>query len=201
MDGRRFASIFGLMLVVGGFSGVGAYLVVRTYLQDAAAATQRNDAQAGPTAGGTQPGPTAGGTQAGPTGATTGGDPGVGCPAFTVDAVKNAGRTGRLQRVLYVDATRTGSKGAEAWICRDSDGTLYYQGHNKDGAFTGATTDYSILLGAGVRGTVARQGVGFVAANPANDGTTQYFVNRETLTIVQPSGDRQEYTVTRYLPT
>jgi hypothetical protein len=203
VDGRRFASIFGLMLVVGGLAGAGAYMMVRTYLQDTAAATQRNDAQTGPTGGGTQT--TGGGTQPGPTGATTGattgGDPGAGCPAFTADAVRNAGRKGELQRVLYVDATRTGTRGAEAWICQDSDGTLYYQGHDKNGALTGATTDVSILLGAGVRGTVARQGVGFVATDPANDGNTQYIVNRETLTVVSPSGGRQEYTVTRYLPT
>jgi len=191
-------SIFGLMLVVGGIAGAGAYLVVRTYLHDAAAATQSNTAQTGPTQ------PTGGGTQSAqtnPTGATTGGDPGAGCPAFTADAVRNAGRKGQLQRVLYVEGTRTGTKGAEAWICQDTDGTLYYQGHSKDGPFTGATSDFSILLGAGVRGTVARQGVGFVATNPANDGTTQYIVTRESLTVVLPSGDRQEYTVTRYLPT
>ena len=185
-------SIFGLMLVLGGISGAGAYLVVRTYLHDASAATQSNTAQTSP-------------TQTSPTGATTGattsGDPGASCPAFTADAVKATGRKGQLQRVLYVEGTRTGTKGAEAWICQDSDGTLYYQGHAKDGAFTGATTDFSILLGPGVRGTVARQGVGFVATNPSNNGTTQYIVTRETLTVVLPSGDRQEYTVTRYLPT
>ena len=197
-------SIFGLMLVIGGIAGAGAYAVTRTYLADAQDAAQNPGRGTQPTAAATS-GATQGGTQ-GTEGGTQGGtqpagDPGAGCPAFTATAVRNAGRKGELQRVLYVDGTRTGTKGAEAWICQDSDGTLYYQGHNKDGPLTGATTDFSILLGAGVRGTVARQGVGFVATNPTTDGTTQYIVTRESLTVVLPSGDRQEYTVTRYLPT
>ena len=199
--GRQFASIFALIIVVGGFAGGGAYIVTRTYLADAADAPQSNGAQgngaqgngaqsnaAGPTSGGNQ----GGGAQPGPSGAS--------CPAFTATAVKNAGRTGDLKLVLYVDGTRDGTNGAEAWICQDSDGTLYYQGHNKDRPLTAATTDVSILIGPGVRGSVARQGSGFVATNPADGGTVQYVVTRETLTIVLPDGGRQEYRVVRSLP-
>jgi hypothetical protein len=193
VDTRRFASIFGVMLVVGGFAGAGAYLVTRTYLADAAAATPTNGTNADPTT--TRPG----------AGVTTGGggapgDPGATCPALTSAAVKSAGRKGDLTRVLYVDGTRAGTDGAEAWICRDADGTLYYQGHDKGGPFDAATSSSTILIGPGVRGTVVMSGVGFTATNPSNGGTTQYIVTRETLAVVLPSGERQEYRVTRYLP-
>ncbi len=95
----------------------------------------------------------------------------------------------------------TDAAGAEAWICRDSDGTLYYQGHNKAGPATVATGDYTILLGTPIRGTVTQDGSTYTATNPSNDGgSTQYIVSAEKLTLVLPSGARTDYTVVRTSP-
>ena len=62
------------------------------------------------------------------------------CPQITIDAVKAVGRPGNLVQVIYVEGSEQGGAGAEAWICRDSDDMLYYQGHDKNGPATAATT-------------------------------------------------------------
>ena len=74
-----------------------------------------------------------------------------------------------------------GAAGAEAWICRDSDGILYYQGHNKAGPATLATSDYTILLGTPILGSVAQNGATYTATNPSSTGggSTQYIVSAE----------------------
>jgi hypothetical protein len=178
---RRLSPLLiAVLALLAGAAGTSAYLLVGQYLDARADATG--------------PGPSRSSTPAVPT-LTNTADP---CPQFTVDAVRQAGRPGNLERVVYVEATLAGTAGAEAWICRDSDGTLYYQGHNKAGRATVATGDYTILLGTPIEGTVTANGSTYTATNPSNDGrTTQYIVSRQTLTLVLPSGARTDYTVVR----
>jgi hypothetical protein len=182
---RRLSPLLAAVLaLLAGAAGTSAYLLVGQYL----------DAQAGATG----PGPSGSSTPA-VTSSTNTTDP---CPQFTVDAVREAGRPGNLERVIYVDATLAGTAGAEAWICRDSDGTLYYQGHNKAGPATVAISDYTILLGTPINGTVTQNGSTYTATNPSTTGggLTQYIVSREKLTLVLPSGARTEYAVIRTSP-
>jgi len=123
------------------------------------------------------------------------------CPQFTVDAIRAKGRPGNLERLMYVDVVRAGTDGAEAWICRDSDGTLYYQGHNKAGPAAAATSDYTILLGTPIKGSVTQTGSTYTAVNPSpGTGLTQYIVTRERLTLINPDGARLDYTVVRSSP-
>jgi hypothetical protein len=122
------------------------------------------------------------------------------CPQFTVDAIRAKGRPGNLERVIYVEVSLEGVKAAEAWVCRDSDGVLYYQGHDFKGPATAATSDYTILLGVPIQGSVFQSGSTYTATNPSTSGSTQYIVSRERLTLVLPGGARTDYRVVRTSP-
>jgi hypothetical protein len=173
-----------VLALLAGVAGTSAFLLVGRYL-DAQAQTP------GPgTGGATSPAPAV-------TTSTNTADP---CPRFTVDAIRAKGRPGELERVLYVEVALAGTRAAEAWICRDSDGTLYYQGHEFRGPATAATSDYTLLLGTPIQGSVTQDGSTFTATNPSESGRTQYIVTREMLTLVLPSGARTEYTVLRTSP-
>ncbi len=169
-------------IVLAAAAGTGSYLLVRRYLD------QSTDPVAGPPRSSSPAASTSSDTR----------DP---CPAFTVEAVKAAGRPGKLERVLYVDGSRPNTSGAEAWICQDSDGVLYYQGHNKQGPANAAVSDYTILLGTPITGSVTQNGSTYTATNPSRDGrVTQYVVSREKLTLVAPNGAQTDYTVERSSP-
>jgi hypothetical protein len=182
--GRLRPVLIAVIALLAGVTGTSAYLLVGRYL----------DAQAQTTGQGTVRT-----TTPAVTNSTNAADP---CPQFTVDAVRAKGRPGNLERVLYVEATLAGTAGAEAWICRDSDGTLYYQGHDRRGPATVATSDYTILLGAPILGGVTQNGATYTATNPSSTGgaSTQYIVSAEKLTLVLPSGARTDYTATRTSP-
>jgi hypothetical protein len=132
-------------------------------------------------------------------------DPGTSCPAITTKAVSDAGLDAQLKLLRYVDATLTGGSPAEAWICKNTDGELFYQGHRKSGPFERATSDDTILLGRGILGKVDTEGDdGFVATNPKDPANpddperTEYHVSAKIFYfLVLPSGDRGDYTVTR----
>ncbi len=173
-----------VLALLAGAAGTSAYLLVGRYFDGQAQATS--------------PRPSRSSTPASTT-PTNAADP---CPQFTVDAVRDAGRPGNLVRVIYVEVELADTAGAEAWICRDSDGTLYYQGHNKDAPATAATSDNTILLGTPINGSVTQNGSTYTATNPSSTGggTTQYIVSREKLTLVLPSGARTDYAVVRTSP-
>jgi hypothetical protein len=114
--------------------------------------------------------------------------------------VKAAGQKGQLTRVFYVKGSLAGTTGAEAWICQDSDGTLYYQGHAFDGDLSQAKSANTIILGKPIAGEVTKSGSTWTASNPTSNGLTQYIVGRDIFRIVQPSGDKLDYTVTKYAP-
>jgi hypothetical protein len=114
--------------------------------------------------------------------------------------VKAAGRPGNLVQVIYVEGSQQGSAGAEAWICRDTDDMLYYQGHDKDGPATAATSNSTILLGTPVRGSVVLEGSTYVASNPSpGGGATQYLVGPDVFAIVESTGNRIDFALVRVL--
>jgi hypothetical protein len=126
-------------------------------------------------------------------------DPGASCPAVTIAAVKAAGRPGALAAVLYIEAPLPGGADANVWICRDSDGTLFYQGHVTDGPMDAAVSDSTLLLGTGITGSVVESGGSYVATNPGRTGTTRYTVSKQSLAIEDSLG-RRDYAVRLSVP-
>lgn len=124
-----------------GFGGTGAYLAVSRAL-----------------GGQTPTGP----GQAGASSTATSTPAEQPCPDFTIDRVRAEGRPGNLVEVLHVRGTKSNGDEGEAWICRDSDGTLYYQGHDIDGAPL-AEGENAIIVGGGINGDVVQDGSTYVA--------------------------------------
>lgn len=155
-----------------GFGGTGAYLAVSQTLS--------NQTGAGPDDGGTSSAPVVEETTEAPQ---------TPCPAFTIEAVRQSGRPGELVEVRWVQGTRPNGLGGEAWICRDSDGTLYYQGHDLTGPATAATSNNTILIGGSIRGEVSLEGETYVATN----GATRYLVGPDTFAIIN-NGNRSDFT-------
>lgn len=134
--------------LLAGAAGTGAYLGVSNYLQNRATTT----GQPGNAGGPTSPEPSA---TAAP------------CPTHTIEAVKALGRPGELTIALYVRGTRQNAPGqglpGEAWICRDSDGEFYYQGHDIDGRRP--AVNQNILFLGGEAATVQQQGSAYVVTS------------------------------------
>jgi hypothetical protein len=111
-------------------------------------------------------------------------------------ALRARGLPSRLKLIIYIEAERPDSSNAEVWICSNETGTRYYQGHLKNRPFTAATSDNTLLLGEGIRRTVAVEGAGWVATNVVDDRTTEYHVSAEKLVQRNLPGDNvAEYTV------
>ncbi len=78
-----------------------------------------------------------------------------------------------LIQILYIETARS-----EAWICKDGDGGLWYQGHGKAGDID--SNEYGILLT-----DVRDNGDGsYTATNTTDKGTTTYRVSKKSLDIV-----------------
>jgi hypothetical protein len=195
-----------LVVLAAGFGG-GSYFVARRIL-----AARVGGAEAATTATTPPPGvttapsvPAATGPQTTPKVTPKAEDPASFCPAITAKAVSDAGLNGQLQLLRYVSATVSGGSDAEAWICKNADGVLFYQGHRKTGPFEAATSDHTILLGRGILGKVATEGNdGFVATNPLDPANvddpqrTEYHVAPKVFYfVVLPEGRKTEYVVTR----
>jgi hypothetical protein len=176
---RLGPAVIALLVLLAVGAGTGSYYLVRRILADGAAVTNTESNK-----------PTAQGTP---------------CPAITAKAVSDAGLNGDLKLLRYVDATLPGGTDAEAWICRNADGVLFYQGHRKSGPFEAATSDDTLLLGAGILGKVTTEGDdGFVAVNPKDPANPddperhEYHVSRTAFYfVVLPAGEKTEYVVTR----
>jgi hypothetical protein len=96
--------------------------------------------------------------------------PGTHCPTVSERNAKT-----QLIQVLYIETYRS-----RAWICKDSTGGFWYQGHNKSGDID--SDQYGILLP-----DVRDKGDGsYVATNITSTGTTTYHVSRTGLTIEAP---------------
>jgi len=121
-----------------------------------------------------------------PTGATE-----KACPAPTVRAANNAGAKSAVTQLLYI---RTDS--AEVWICHDTSGTLYYQGHNGLGGITEANSDRTLFLT-----DVKADGNAFVATNTSRSGNhTFYRVTTELLTVSDDDGEKIRQVVVVHEP-
>jgi hypothetical protein len=156
----------------------------------------------------TVPAPTATATKPSVSPSASGKDPATFCPALTEQAVRAAGLAGGLQLLRYVQGDGTGSvAGAEAWVCRNTDGVLFYQGHRQTGPFTAATSNDTILVGAGVAGKVVLDGDEFVASYPKDltqpDGPmrTDYHVSATTFFYLDlPANVKVTYKIVRTVP-
>jgi hypothetical protein len=124
-------------------------------------------------------------------------DPGTTCPDITATALHDAGLNSELTLMLYVQLRRSGATPAEAWVCKNKDGALFYQGHMRDRPFLLATSSSSILLGTGIKGEVTTEGSGFVAVNTEPDKRTEYHVAADTFKLVIDPGGETIYEVVR----
>jgi hypothetical protein len=123
------------------------------------------------------------------------GDPKT-CPQATVDALTHAGLDSNLTVQLYIQVHRAGEYDSEIWVCQNATGLLVYQGHVMRGPLDQATSGNTLLLAAGIKGTVQLDGTnGYVASNPVNGVTTDYHVSALKLVTIKEPGnlDRQEY--------
>jgi hypothetical protein len=151
--GRIFAVFLAVLFLAVLGSSVG-YLAGRQ-VQAHREAQQGGDQTGGDQTGGSTPSPTSSGKH---------------CPTVSE---RDAGRT--LIQILYIETAKS-----EAWICKDADGGLWYQGHGKAGNID--SNEYGILLPQ-----VRDNGDGsYVASNATSAGTTKYVVSRKSLVIETP---------------
>lgn len=103
------------------------------------------------------------------------------CPAVTDQAARAEGSPGGLSYLLYIRTDQS-----EVWICRDTAGRLWYQGHRHLGSPTvdlpAPTSDNTLFL-TDIR---AEPDQGYVATNAGRTGTTYYRVSRTWLVIDNP---------------
>ncbi len=165
--------------LVAGAAGTGAYLGVTEYLAN----RPGNGGPTGPdTTETTGPGESPSTPSAPP------------CPEEIAAVVRDEGGRGELTQIIYVKGALDGRASAEAWICRDSDGTIYYQGHELAGPFVGGRSSYTILLGGDIEGSVAVEGNVYRAYPRGNSGY-HYEVSPDTFAKVEANGQRRDYDV------
>jgi hypothetical protein len=193
------------VVVLAAAAGTLGYYGARRILNDRATASANPD-QSTPATGPTTPSdggaPTTPGTEPADPGLDDPTSPPPGpptpdrCPILTQLALRARGLPSQLKLIIYIEAERRDSSNAEVWICSNEAGTLFYQGYVKNGPFTAATSRNTLLLGEGIRGTVAVEGAGWVATNVDGDRTTEYHVSEEKLVQRNLPGDSvAEYTV------
>jgi hypothetical protein len=195
-----------VLVVLAAAGGVGGYLVTRQAVADRGQVTAN-----GPT-GSTGPTASSGPTTPATTGPTqtpkastspTAAPDATRCPALTEAAVRLKGLAGDLQLLLYVSSQGTPSlAGAEAWVCKNRDGLLIYQGHVRNGPFTDVCCTNTLLLASGIKGRVVPDGAGFVATSPKDPSNaddpihTDYHVSRTEFYFVDlPQNARTTYPI------
>jgi hypothetical protein len=162
--GRIFAVFLAVLFLAVLGSSVG-YLAGRQ-VQAHREAQQTGDQTGGGQTGGDQ----TGGNTPTPTETTSSRLPGTHCPDISERDAKT-----QLVQLLYIKTSRS-----QAWICRDSDHKLWYQGHvGSDPQFTDSN---SILLP-----DVHDGGDGTYTATNGSDGT-KYIVSKKSLVIQEPGG-------------
>jgi hypothetical protein len=112
------------------------------------------------------------------------------CPTHTQDLAAAAGAAGDLAEVLYI---RTAA--AQVWICRDSAGTLFYQGSR-------AGVDAEMVEGKNALflTDVVAQDDGYVATNRVDQRVTTYTVSAAELVQRSGTGDPDRAAVIAHRP-
>jgi hypothetical protein len=170
--GRRGFALFLAVVFLAVIGGAGGYLIGHKVRAERVASEQGSGSDgSGDGTGAEQspsdgPSPTPVGTDAAPLAGTH-------CPS-----VSERDAHAQLIRVLYIDTA-----GSEVWICKDSTGGLWYQGHRKGGSID--SNDYGLLLP-----DVQTSGDAYVATHQTSEGTWKYLVSKKSLTIVEPGGTR-----------
>jgi hypothetical protein len=213
---RRISpALAAVLIVLAAVGGTGGYLVTRRGLADRGQISGNGPAgTGGPTGSGAPavapPTPRTTATTATPKASpvASSAPDATSCPALTEAAVRARGLAGGLQLLLYVSGKATDTTaGAEAWVCKNSDGLLIYQGHRRTGPFTDVCCTDTILLASGIRGRVTAVGDGFVATspkdptNPDDPNHTDYHVSRTTFYYIDlPQSAMVSYTIDRVGP-
>jgi hypothetical protein len=104
------------------------------------------------------------------------------CPRQTERLARQAGSPGGLQLKLYI---RT--DGSEVWICQDSGGTLFYQGHRGGPGQRLIEGQNALFLT-----DVVAEGDGYLATNRSGDRVTTYRVSTSQLVIDGRNGTTTE---------
>jgi hypothetical protein len=176
-----------LLTIIG--ASVGYVLGAREARARAAAGTQPPGDER-PTARPTTKAPTAGAS-------TTGAPAPEACLDHTEQLARAAGSPGGLTVVLYVKTT-----GSEVWVCKDTDGRLWYQGHVRSDAEKASGTRGPLVEGdnALFLATVEREDEGYVATNRVGDAVTRYHMSARMFLIEHSDGRREPQTVLESRP-
>jgi hypothetical protein len=102
------------------------------------------------------------------------------CLDHTEQLARQKGSAGGLSVVLYIQTTAS-----EVWICRDSAGRLWYQGHTGTAADRDLVEDRNALF----LSQVGEESGGYVATNPGTNTRTEYHVSRQKLVVDYIPGD------------
>jgi hypothetical protein len=155
-----------------------------------------HDARARAAGGSVTQGPTAARTTPATGGSTPAGDStptapptAVPCLAHTEELARRAGSPGGLIEAMYLKTT-----GSEVWVCKDSGGRLWYQGHVRSSDEKAGGTRGPLIEGdnALFLSTVEPEGDGYVATNRVGDAVTRYHVSVREL-VIELSDGRQEH--------
>jgi hypothetical protein len=194
--GRRISPALAVLLIVLGLTAAGfSYVIARRLVADRPPGSAAGSVTSDPaTPGGVTPGGVTSPPVSVPKRAR--------CPRPTALALEQAGLNGDLTLELYVRVRRADGRNNEAWVCRNADGVLVYQGHTPgplDSADNGRNT---IMLAASIKGEVAAAEGGFVARNPGDSNTTEYQVTRESLVVrrVPDDGNAETFEVVEFHP-
>jgi hypothetical protein len=128
---------------------------------------------------------------------TTGAPNPEACLDHTEQLARAAGSPGGLTVVLYVKTT-----GSEVWVCNDTDGRLWYQGHVRSDAEKAGGARDPLVEGdnALFLSTVEREGEGYVATNRAGSAVTRYHMSTHMFLIEHSDGRKEPQTVLESRP-
>ena len=119
-------------------------------------------------------------------------------PETEAAAKQKFGSPGGLVQILYIGTAR-----AEVWICKDSVGTLFYQGHRKSAAESAGGPRETLvdLSNALLLNDVNLDNSGrYVATNHTSSGTTRYYVSTTELVINTEGQPTETQAVTYHVP-
>jgi hypothetical protein len=110
------------------------------------------------------------------------------CPDSTTQSARSNGSPGGLLPLIYIDTDQS-----EVWICRDTAGHLWYQGHSKSKAEQQGASREPFVEGKNslFLDTVRTEGNGYSATNNTNQGTTIFHVSENQL-VIEHAGARKE---------